>query len=74
MKKDQKVTILKDDVYKKRHLNINKDGFWEFIAYDVDGRISYTSSLLDLQYTRKVRMHDKTLIWLIVYMVSAIKY
>ena len=40
MKQDQKVTILKDDIYKKGHSNINKDSLWEFVIYDVDGRIS----------------------------------
>ena len=51
LKQDQKVTILKDDIYKKGHLNINKDGIWEIVTYGDDDRISYTSSLLDLQYT-----------------------
>ena len=39
MKQDQKITILKDNVYKKGHLNINKDGLWEFVTYDADGEI-----------------------------------
>ena len=60
MKQDQKVTILKDDVYKKGHLNINSDDFWEFVTYDADGRISYKSSLLDLQYTWKMRIQENT--------------
>ena len=60
MKKDQKIAILKDDVYKKGHLNINTDGFWEFVTYNADGRINYTSSLLDLQYTWKMRLQENT--------------
>ena len=60
MKQDQKITILKDNVYKKGHLNINKDGLWEFVTYDADGRINYTSSLSDLQYTWKMRTQENT--------------
>ena len=60
MKQDQKVTILKDVVHKKGHLNINNDGFWKFVTNDADGRISYKSSLLDLQYTWKMRMQENT--------------
>ena len=37
MKQDQKVTILKDDTYKKGHLNLDKNGLWEFVTYDADG-------------------------------------
>ena len=60
MKQDQKITILKDDVYKKKHLNINKVSFWEFVTYDVDSRINYTSILSDFQYTRKIRIQENT--------------
>ena len=60
LKQDQKVTILKDDIYKKGNLNINKDGLWEFVMYNADGRISYTSSLSDLQYTWKIRIQENT--------------
>ena len=60
LKQDQKVTILKNDIYKKRHLNINKDGLWEFVTYNADGRISYTSSLSDLKSTWKMIMQENT--------------
>ena len=60
LKQDQKVIILKDDIYKKGYLNINKDGLLEFVTYDADDKISYTSSLLDLQHTWKMRMQENT--------------
>ena len=60
MKQDQKVTILKDDTYTKGYLNINKDGYWEFVTYDNDGKIITQSSLSDLQYTWKMRMQENT--------------
>ena len=63
VKQDQKVTILKDDVYKKGHLNINNNGHWEFVTYDAHDRISYKSSLSDLQYTWKIKMKRIILIW-----------
>ena len=60
MKQDQKVTILKDDIYKKEHLNIDTNGHWEFVTYDADGRISSTSSLSDLQYMWRMRIQKNT--------------
>ena len=60
MKQDQKVTLSKDDVYKKGYLNTDKNGHWEFVTYDADGRISHRSSLSDLQYTWKMRMQENT--------------
>ena len=39
---------------------MTKNGLWEFVTYDADGRISSTSSLSDLQYTWKMRMQENT--------------
>ena len=60
MKQDQKVTLLKNGIFKKKHLNTDKNGHREFVTYDADGRISHTSSLSDLQYTWKMRIQENT--------------
>ena len=41
-------------------MNIDKNGHWEFVTYDADGRINLTSSLSDLQYTWEMRMQENT--------------
>ena len=52
--------ILHDDLYKQGYLNINKDNLWEFVSRDLDGRITFTHSLSDIQYSWKIRMEENT--------------
>ena len=60
LKQGQKVMILHDDLYKQGYLNINKDNLWEFVSRDPDGRITFTHSLSNIQYSWKMRMQENT--------------
>ena len=51
LKQGQKVTILHNDLYKQRSLNINKDNLWEFVSRNPDGRITFTCSFSNIQYS-----------------------
>ena len=56
LKRDQKVTLLQNDVYKQGLLDFNDHNLWEFITRDIDSNITSRADLLDLQYTWKMRM------------------
>ena len=60
MKQGQKVMLLHDDVCKQGFLNIDKNSMWEFVSCDADGRISFSYSLADLQFSWKMRMQENT--------------
>ena len=52
--------VLHDDVYKQESLNIDKNSMWEFVSRDADGRILFSYSLADLQFTWKLQMQENT--------------
>ena len=52
--------LLHDDVYKQGFLNIDKNNMWEFVSCDVNGRISFSYSLADLQFSWKMRLQENT--------------
>ena len=60
MKRDQKVTLLQNDVYKQGFLDLNDNNLWEFVTCDTDGNITSRADLLDLQYSWKMRMQENT--------------
>ena len=60
LKRDQKVTLLHDDIYKLGYLHINEDNLWEFVTRDKDGNITFRADLSDIQYSWKMRMQENT--------------
>ena len=56
LKRDQKVTLLQNDVYKQGFLDLNDHNLWEFVTRDTNGNVKSCANLLDLQYTWKMRM------------------
>ena len=54
LKRDQKVTLLQNDVYKQGFLDLNDHNLWEFVTRDTDGNITSRADLSDLQYTWKM--------------------
>ena len=52
--------LLHDDVYKQGFLNIDKNSMWNFVSRDADGRISFSYSLADLQFSWKIMMPENT--------------
>ena len=58
LKQSQKVTLLRNNVYKHRYLNLEKDNLWEFVTCDADGRITSQVGIADLQYSWKMQMQE----------------
>ena len=52
--------ILHDDLFKQGYVNINKDNILEFVPRDPDGKITFTHSLFDIQYSWKMRIQENT--------------
>ena len=60
LQRDQKVTLLHDNVYKQGYLNINNDNLWEFVMRDKEGRITFNANLSDIQYSWKMQMQENS--------------
>ena len=60
MKQDQQVTLLHHDKYCRGYLNVNEDGYWEFVTRGRDGCITMTVPLNDLEYSWKMRLQENT--------------
>ena len=60
LKRDQKVTLLQNDIYQQGYLDLNDNNLWEFVKRDANGTIISCSDLSDIQYSWKMRMQENT--------------
>jgi hypothetical protein len=56
-----KVMLQVDNIYTHGYLNIDKQGFWEFVTRDKDGAIVETTPIPDLPYSWKSRLRENNL-------------
>ena len=48
------------EVYKQGYLHINKDNLWEFVSQNLDGQITFTYDISDVQFNQKMRIQENT--------------
>ena len=60
LQRNQKITLLHDNVYKQGYLNINDDNLWEFLMRDKEGWITFCTNLYDIQNLWKMQIQENS--------------